>query len=235
MSRARRVKKLSKQVEACVTRSGRYAHISERQFRRAERACQAYWPWSKHVVADALKVVPTLRKYAGYRAWKRNQKAIPEIDVARNVAQYLGTQGDLALTNLRPAEHDPPDVLANDVAGRIVGIEIVELVDPSAVRANEQRGDEPPVMRFWTESEVLGRVDQLVKGKDGKKYLGGPFGRIIVAVHTDEPDVRYDAYAPALRGLTIAGLKQVDEVYVVFSYDPAQDGCPVVPVKAVRA
>jgi hypothetical protein len=49
-------------------------------------------------------------------------------------------------------------------------------------------------------------------------------------VHTDEPELNWNELRDALTGVTIAGLAQVTEAYVIFSHDPTVGHCPVVSV-----
>jgi len=227
MSRGRQIKKFGRQVEAFL--SGAVGSpVARKQFERAVRALDAYYPWGRAAERELKKILPTLRKYASYRAWRRDQKGIPELDVARDLARALEGDQDLALTDLRLSQKDPPDVVALDVRGRTVAIEVTELVDPEVVRLNETGHH---CYRDWSMPEVVARVEELIRQKDGKKFHGGPYGRIVVVVHTDEPAIQWTACHDAVPSHPIEALTQVTEAYLVFSWDPATQSCPVVPIR----
>jgi hypothetical protein len=226
MSRGRQIKKFGRQVEAFLS-GGVGRHVCRKQFEKAIRALDAYYPWGRAAERELKRTLPTLRKYASYRAWRRDQKGIPELDVARDMARALEGDRDLALTDLRLSEKDPPDVVALDVSGRMAAIEVTELVDPKAVRLNEAGHS---CYRDWSMPEVVARVEELIRQKDGKTLHGGPYGRVIVAVHTDEPAIQWAEVRDALSTHRIEGVSQVTAAYLVFSWDPATQSCPVVRI-----
>jgi hypothetical protein len=90
---------------------------------------------------------------------------------------------------------NPPDCIARGIGGERVAIEVTEFVCRTAVEIN-QKADraaiarfEPDVMvaRVWQRSDFLQHLERLLKTKDGKTYVGGPFARVVLLVHTDEP------------------------------------------------
>ncbi len=202
--------------------------MSEAQFERAKNALDDYYPWARHIVRDLVRLAPRLRRYAGYRVWLREQRSLPEMGVARDLARSLEHAGDSALVRLQPAPADPPDVLATDPSGRAVAIEVTELVDVEAIRRN-RAGEH--VYRQWTMVDVLAKLEDLIRTKDGKRFLGGPYERVIVAIHTDEPAISWQECRAALESWSVAGLGQVTEAYFVFSWDPGIETCPVLQIR----
>lgn len=227
MSRGRQIKKFGRQVEAFLTGDA-HIRVGRRQFEKAQRALDDYYPWARNVVRDLVKLAPKLRRYAGYRVWLSEQRSIPEMDVARDLAKALVDHGDLALVDLRVATADPPDVVAWDSLGRKVAIEVTELVDEEAIKRNKAGQD---VYRQWSEADLLAKLEELVRTKDGKTFLGGPYQRVVVAIHTAEPAISWRECQAYLAMWEIAGLTRVTEAYVVFSWDPSTETCPVVPIR----
>lgn len=227
MSRSRQIKKFGRQVEAFLA-GGPGLCVSRAQFERAKRALDEYYPWARHLVRDLAKLAPRLQRYAGYRVWLREQRTVPEMDVARDLAKALAQAGDSALLRLRPSPADPPDVGATDPRGRAVAIEVTELVDEEAIRRNRSGQH---VYRQWTMAEVLTKLEALIRTKDRKRFLGGPYHRVIVAIHTDEPAISWQECQVALESWSVAGLAQITEAYCVFSWDPATESCPVLKIR----
>lgn len=123
---------------------------------------------------------------------------------------------------------NPPDCIAHDIQGERVAIEVTELVCQAAVEAN-QKADraaiarlEPGVMvhRVWQRLDFLAHLERLLETKDGKSYLGGPFDRVALLVHTDEPMLIRSQCEDWLSGHHFGPFKQITEAYLLFSYEP---------------
>ena len=122
-------------------------------------------------------------------------------------------------------KNDPPDCTLSDNEGRVVAVEIVELVSEEAVRNTEQGKS---ALKYWSREEVEKKIATILREKDGKSYHGGPYSKKIVLIHTDEYTMSYEAYARHLREIYFSGYKQVDEAYLLFSFDPSEECCPYV-------
>jgi hypothetical protein len=75
---------------------------------------------------------------------------------------------------------------------------------------------------------VISEIDRILKEKDGKSYHGGPYSKFIVVIHTDEYSMSYASYAQGLQKRYFSGYNQVDEAYLLFSFDPSEECCPYV-------
>ena len=53
-------------------------------------------------------------------------------------------------------------------------------------------------------------------------FHGGSYSKKIVVIHTDEESILYDKISPVLESYTFSSLKQIDEAYLLFSYNPPQ-------------
>jgi len=76
------------------------------------------------------------------------------------------------------------------------------------------------VFREWTVADLRQKLESLVRDKDSKTYHGGPYSKIVVVIHCDEPAVDEAMCAAALANFRVGGLKQVDEAYLMLSYRP---------------
>jgi len=157
-----------------------------------------------------------MRKYASFFDWP--DKSIKERGVVNNLFSSMRKAGCCQYSNVAIAEHDPPDCIATDEEGNTVGIEVSELVDEEAVRRNQQGKD---VYRLWDADSVIDHIQQILLNKDGKPYQGGPYAKLILVIHTDEPEITPECYIPIIQQHTFAGMRQIDEAYLLFSYIPA--------------
>ena len=163
------------------------------------------------------------RKYAGFFAI--GDKHATERTVVEELVTALRAAGIEDLPNFAAADKDPPDLVGETSAGGRVGIEVTEAVSQDAVHANAQGH---AVYRHWSPGEFAELLAKRIAEKDTKVYLGGPFERLILCIHTDEPEISHErAMAEAAR-LTPVPLRQIHEVYLLLSYDPRSKRYPVV-------
>jgi len=130
--------------------------------------------------------------------------------------------------NLRASENDPPDVLAETVGGALVAFEVRELVDQSAIELNE-RGEQ--VYRDWTNFEVIQEIQKIIDEKDRKNYIGGPYEKLILVIPTDEPVLTLWQLKPLLDAHECKETRQLNEAYLLFSYDPGIKGYPYIQLR----
>jgi len=164
-----------------------------------------------------------MRKYASYFDW--DDKGIKERGAVNDLFSSMREYRGCPYSNVATAKHDPPDCIATDEEGNTVGIEVSELVDEEAVRRNQQGKD---VYRLWDTDSVIDHIQQILLNKDGKSYQGGPYVKLILVIHTDEPEITPERYISVIQQHTFEGMRQIDEAYLLFSYNPAP-GMPDYP------
>lgn len=174
------------------------------------------------------KFIKVQRKYASFSEWHKTEKSIKEIGVVESLLESLSGYGASSYQNLRASKSDPPDVIAETLEGATVGFEVRELVDQEAVELNE-RGES--VYRDWTDSEVVKELQKIIDGKDSKKYIGGPFEKLILVIPTDEPVLTPRHLKPVLDRHEFRQPRQLHEVYLLFSYDPETNTYPYVRLR----
>lgn len=166
------------------------------------------------------------RRYAAH--FEFSDKARKELGVVEQLFHWLDNEKKSNFVNLRSSEYDPPDCICNDQYGNLVGIEVVEVVSEEAVKRNAKGED---VMRIWEQGDISSHIASLLKKKDAKKYIGGPYQEIVVCLFTNELMLTYeDAYEELLE-YSFAPLAQITSAYLVFSYDPAIGMYPVLKLK----
>lgn len=149
------------------------------------------------------------RKYASFYDWPR--KDVKELGIVETLFESMKLQGINIFQNLRISQKDPPDCIAEDQCGNLIGLEVSEFVDEEAVRLNAQ-GKE--VYRNWEVNEVIKELESIIVGKDSKAFHGGPYKRLILVIHTDEFVLDFQTLKPFLEICEFKKTNQISEVYL---------------------
>jgi hypothetical protein len=168
------------------------------------------------------------RKYASHFEWFRTEKHLKEVGVVRCLIESISKGSFCEYRNLRPCEIDPPDCLANNVDGALVGFEVRELVDQKAIELNE-KGEE--VYRHWTDVEIIDEVAAILREKDYKNYAKKPLTKLILVIPTAEPDLDHKHLMTVLDSRFFDHTEQFNEAYLLFQYDSAVQGYPYIELK----
>ena len=168
-------------------------------------------PW----LNELIEIIKRQRKHAGFFEWP--QKDTKELGVVKCLIESLGKAGCNSYSDPRSSMNDPPDCIARDDSGKLVGIEISELVDLKTVRDAQHNKANP---KYWDKQEVIDRTQSIILEKDQKKFHGGPYSSIILVIFTDETFLDSDDVIPYLKQHEFEKTNQIDEIYLLFSYDP---------------
>lgn len=211
MSRARVMKKFAKLAKSYY--DGSLApHVSNARLRHAERALERS-PRNQRLMRKVIEGLRKSRKYAGFFHWP--DKRIRELGVAVAFVATARNSGVADLLSPTPSTEDPPDVVARTQNGNLVAIELVELVDE---RLAAQGRKPSRLFRMWTEPDLQAALERLVREKDSKTFHGGPYSKILLVIHCDEPTADEAKCERALVHLSVDGLQQIDEAYLLLSY-----------------
>jgi len=173
----------------------------------------------------------TKRRYAPYFDWY--QKDRKEMGVIEDLFESLKAQNEDSYDSLHSFSNDPPDCVAKDGSGSSVAFEVTELVSEEAIHRDE-RGD-TGVVWLWKPEQVTQKIDNILHDKDCKIYNGGPYSKVICVIHTDEYTIRYSDCARHLADKPFVGLHQIDEAYLLFSFDPDQNCCPYIKLRLEKS
>lgn len=155
------------------------------------------------------------RKYANFFDWhKKDEK---ELGIIETLFESMKLHGINTFQNLRISQKDPPDCIAEDQSGNLIGIEVCELVDEEVVRLNAQGKN---VYRDWTIDEIVKQLEMIIDEKDYKLFHGGPYKKLILIIHTDEFVINFQTLQPILETYQFKKTNQITEAYLLFSYDP---------------
>ena len=125
-----------------------------------------------------------------------------------------------------PSSGDPPDCVVSDRGGNPVAVEVTEFVSRKAIERNWRIKSDPQktwqdsIYRRWEPNEVIEEIKRITQKKDGKTFKGGPYAEKILLIFTDEDALisgRFE-YAKLLSEQSFGPVKQIDEVYFLFSY-----------------
>ena len=67
--------------------------------------------------------------------------------------------------------------------------------------------------------------------KDIKVFYGGPYEKIILLIHTDEPFLPYEEFEKHISTHCFNKTDKIDDVYLFFSYSPKLACCPYIKLK----
>lgn len=184
------------------------------------------------------------RKYATFFEW--SDKAIKELGIVEefiNSIKYL--RKGLVFKGLKSTPKDPPDCIAEDGNGNLIGFEVTELVDQKVVernieitRANSKKNLEdrnPKIYRNWSEEEICIELERILADKDAKAFQGGPYNKLVLIIHNDELGLVVEEAKEVLEKHEFKQTLQISEAYLLLSYHPDhRPSYPLIPMKIKR-
>ena len=182
---------------------------------------------TKKAVVESLKknrVLP--RKHADFFNWY--DKETKELAICSELIHYLIKECGESFNSIILGS-DPPDCIAISEKQK-VAIEIVELVDQSAIEKQIRSKHAYPCQEPWTSKRLTEHLNKLIQQKDRpqeREYLKNLYPRYITLIHTDEPELMASDFDRLYVKETIQTTDLVNEVYLLFSYDPRIDGYPI--------
>jgi len=173
------------------------------------------------------------RRYASWFEGSRGEKSAKEVGIVNCLLESLEEAGSCEYRNLRPSRIDRPDCLADTSDGALVGFEVSELVDQKVVELNETGSE---VYRCWTNSDAVEEIQRIIQKKDSKNYLGGPYEKLVLVIHTAEPVLTPGELRPVLNSHVFTQTKKLHHVYLLFPYDanPETKGYPYIQLKTTK-
>jgi hypothetical protein len=125
---------------------------------------------------------------------------------------------------------DPPDCEIEDLQGRQIGFEVTELVSREGIKLLKSRGLYYP--QEWSPSQVVNAISGVLRRKERErsKLKGGPYHKLVLLIHTDEPGLRAESCKSALAKESFPKPTPWDEVYIVFPPEPGDvdEGNPII-------
>jgi len=179
--------------------------------------------WSSNISEDSIQPKRKKKKYALFFDWYDKKRK--ELGILEDLLKTMNIRNEAYYHSPKISKNDPPDCTLLDRNNRLIAVEIRELVSEEAVRNAEQSKF---AWKFWYLEDVLKEIDSILKEKAGKDYHGGPYQKIIVVIHTDEYSMNYKTYAAGLEEAVFPNYSLIDEAYLLFSVNPAEECCPYI-------
>ena len=161
------------------------------------------------------------RKYAGF--FEGGTKEQKELFVSQEWLNTSGIDNEYNESTLSLVDDQWPDCQIETNSGDLCGIEVTELVDQEVIQLNERGKD---VYRLWTSVEVIEAITERLQTKNNKIH-GGKYSKMIVLIHTDEFEILFNEYNEAVSNHTFKNMENIDEAYLLYSYDPGHKNYPV--------
>jgi O-6-methylguanine DNA methyltransferase len=152
------------------------------------------------------------RKYANH--FEYPAKHIKELGIVMEWVELL--RGEYASPDFGPHPNHAPDCVVLDREGRNVAVEVSELVDREIIEKNIAG---KAVYKTYEKQEFISCVRKILGRKDAKKYHGR-YAKIIILIHTDEPDLSFKRCNRWIRNHEFDGFRKIMEAYMIFSYNP---------------
>ena len=131
------------------------------------------------------------RGHSSVFATTNKTKKLVELSIACEFSKSLQYEFSILLENITNCEADPPDCLA-EVNGRRIKIELVELIDESAIGIARKTGltahnDAKQFLATqWNSDRLIEEVNKTIDAKD-KKYKSADKKFEILVIYTAEP------------------------------------------------
>lgn len=160
----------------------------------------------------------------------------PELDSVGDSLRVMGF--DPQKLGLRLCEQAPPICQSFDLSGKLVGWEVTGLYDPEVEETNSgAKTVKDMVFRYWTEEELVAEIARTIKVKDSKiakmraENSTWPFANVNLVIPTDEITITPEM-ADSMQGrFCTLEANNLDEVYLLLSYDPAIKGRPLIQIR----
>lgn len=173
------------------------------------------------------------RGYADFFLWSIDRD-MEEWGIVTSLAETLEKEkrGFFTALRRRGRGNDPPDLEATDLSGSRLAIEVTELVDEAAIKSFKAGREYD--WASWDQLKFAAALNAAVSKKDEKypKLKGGPYpGGYVVVVHTDEPELRFEACSAFVRAADLVKPKYLTRAFLLLSYDPSQGICPCIDLQ----
>lgn len=182
---------------------------------------------TQKLVAEGMRKARSLsREHANFFDW--HNKDTKELHICSLLINYLNNSEGEFIESYDLGT-DPPDCIATS-KDKEVGIEIVELVDQKAIENQIRYKWASAHQEPWTRDKLMTQLNKLIQDKDSpslKSQLMKKYERYIVLIHTDEPELRIVELDNFYSESSLKSTELVTDVYLLFSYDPNEIGCPI--------
>lgn len=183
----------------------------------------------KQVIRDLKK---RSRQHANWFEWI--DKPGKELGIAQEFAVALervtgSVAGHIELGG------DPPDIVITSKNGETTSVEITELVNQAAIKAQiDESSDYARQIFDWNGGKIMARIEERVRAKEKKcRSLAINDSRVILLLHTDEPRLSEQMVVDAVLECGPIVSDVFGEVWLLFRYDPKTSTYPLIRLDTV--
>ena len=137
--------------------------------------------------AELNQLREVFRKDKGYaQFWDYPDRPIKECGIVCDLLEAIENQsGPQEIRKARPNKPDPPDCIGITASGERVAVEVTELVANNQPVELNKLGER--VFKQWSADELITKLQARITAKDSKEFHGGPYSKVMLVIHTDEP------------------------------------------------
>ncbi len=176
----------------------------------------------KEFIAVMIQTIARSRGYADYFDCPLSRN-VGERGIVDRFCEALERKNQLFFdrsgVKSRGQGNDPPDCEAEDYLGNRLGIEVTELVDPTAIKNFKTTG----VYEWaeWDREKIIKAITERLNSKDNPERIkGGPYTTYVVIIHTDEPWLNANYVSDLLKGVRFRKRRLIDRAFLLLSFDP---------------
>lgn len=189
---------------------------------------------SEKIAQQVLYNLQNRRSYASFFEWKNPNdrelgKKVKERSIVCDLVKSLEKDAKSILFQTVRYGENPPDAVATDINGNLVGFEVTELVDENTVKLWSQKFRKD---KEWEMEEVIKEIERILR-KKSQKLAASPYRKNILVIHTDERDLRWKFQTGEMNLSLHLFQKQphIDQAYLLFSYQPGYETYPYLELK----
>lgn len=179
-------------------------------------------------IIEEFKKLP--RQHANHFNW--HVKDVKEIGIAQDFFAQLEKLTEEKLVKIENAE-DPPDVRVVTSTGKVMGVEITELVNQKAIELQiKQHESYVYELLKWDKEYTLARIEELINEKNELcRHPPSVYDAMVLLIHTDEPKLRPVTLKGYVSGHEWPDSPSFDGIYVLVGYDPETGGTELIKLK----
>lgn len=180
------------------------------------------------IILESLRKNDDLRrKHASF--WNFHKKTSKELGLFSELFRRFQRDFGGTILEWGLCDDDPPDIFARLSDGSLKGVEITELVNEKAIHAQIKKTEDygHELFRFDYEESVK-KLRQILAEKEKKLTAkSSSYNGLSLLIHTDEFLLQSDQFAGKEGKIFPGGSELFEGVYLVFSYEPQKQKCPV--------
>lgn len=183
---------------------------------------------SEEIIEHLNKNDVQKRKHANF--WNFHKKTSKELGIFSEIFEQFQQDSGFPIVNWGLCDTDPPDIFAKLSDGSLIGIEITELVNESAIKAqiNNQNDYYEELLRFDFETAV-NKLNAILLEKEEKLLLNkSKYNELSLLIHTDEWLLKSEQFVDKGHEIFPKNSEIFQKVYLLFSYESDKKKCPLI-------